>query len=408
MATFGNAADFAAIMKGTKELTTGFEQGLKALQSFTTYLKDVTLSTMLRFVEVSNPATIIRYEMALTSLSGVLGQIFNPLIEQATVFVRELATWIYNLTPTTKAILAAIAVGAIAVTTGIAAVTAAVVGLNVVLAAFNTLTGGVVLVVGVLVTAFVGLVAGGVALAGYLGYLGGAMEGIGEIFSSLWTTVKTVTGAIWGVLQPFVEAWWRLFTGLLMRLSPIWESLKNVWAGWLTLMQLLGPETKSLAAMYENTLGPALRFIADVAVMVIKNTEKMIVALQQGIMVAKTLKELSEGGALLGMSQEEILRAVRLDLEIFERRRKAMKEAMEGKEEKTPAPLFGGAPKFGDIAAAKQEFQIAALRMGAASPEARAEKQRDDQRKEQQETNKKLDQLVDWLMRHGMPGGGLR
>lgn len=157
-------------------------------------------------VAAFNPAAVKRWELTVRDLHAVFGEIFLPILEKATIVVRALADGVNSLSPSTKTMIAALAVAAISMAT-MTAITAAF------SAAVATATGGLSLAIGAVVGGIsaLGMGAGTVALTmeefqDTIRELGAEftklLDELGPVFVDL---VKVLTPAIKELIHATVE-----------------------------------------------------------------------------------------------------------------------------------------------------------------------------------------------------------
>lgn len=96
----GIAAAAAAAQRGLAAFITGMEGVLESLgQQFT------------KFVSLSSPSTVIRFNLALRDTQAVIGQILTPVVERFTQIIRKLGDALASLSDPTKSMLGGLAAG---------------------------------------------------------------------------------------------------------------------------------------------------------------------------------------------------------------------------------------------------------------------------------------------------------
>lgn len=123
-------------------------------------------SQIVSFVQMANPAAVIRFRFAWEDLQGTIGRLLLPVLNNLTLVIQKLADYLHAASGPAKgltAVLITIGVVTAAVTGGLMGMTGALVVLKFVLDAF---TGGISAVVGLIGAAVGALAAGGIGAVG--------------------------------------------------------------------------------------------------------------------------------------------------------------------------------------------------------------------------------------------------
>jgi hypothetical protein len=189
-------ATFRTNMLLAQESVAKFGERISGLRNIAAVAFGAISGSILATVAVSNPATFMKFEQAIRSVAGVIGQMFAPILERVTEVIQSLAGWIYSLSAGSKQAIVAVTVGVAVLAGGFLALTAAVWVVNTAMIAFNTLTGGILFIIGAVVMA-IGAFAGGVlaASAATAGW-GKVMLAVDKIMAALSVVMDTVGGVI--------------------------------------------------------------------------------------------------------------------------------------------------------------------------------------------------------------------
>ena len=345
-------------------------------------------AAMERFVAVANPAIMDQFRMATMQVSGVLGQMFAPILQSVTDGVREFATWLYNLSPAMKATIVAVSVGAAITVAAIGAVTAAVTVLGIALSVFSA---GAVLVIGVIVTeiaAFLGVM-GGAAAAGV--YFGQSMEGLKKTLYEVWGVVKVVGKAIWDSIRPSLLAVVEAAKQLWAELQPAFEAMKNAVAGAVVVFRMMRKVVADAvqALVGADGMGSAFNYVAKAITIAANAMEGFIDRTAMAIIILRKLNDLRNNPLNAGNAFEDMKAQFR---EYFEQKQK-IREDMKKKGPDDQPPLFGLQARFSGVSEAKDEFQMASLRASAGlqDPARLAAEIARQQLEEQRRTNELLE-----------------
>lgn len=194
---FGPEAGLAlSPLKGAMDsLTASISKLQTAAGTATSTLDALTASissSVGRFVELYNPAAIIRFELAVKDLNAVLGRALMPLLERFTVVIRQIGNAIAGLSPGgTKmiAVLAAVGVGLATATaaTGVffATMSGAIIGLTVLAGALGTATAIATAGISLIAGAIAGLVTAAATGAAAFGFVGSEMIALKTTFQEV-------------------------------------------------------------------------------------------------------------------------------------------------------------------------------------------------------------------------------
>lgn len=174
-----------AAERGLGSLATGVEAALSRMGA-----------QFARFVQLANPAAVIRFNQALADTQAVVGQILTPVFQKFTGAVRALGDALISLDPVTKSVLA-------------------------------------------------GLSAGG-ALAGVLGAVASALALAVGTFGGLNTVVVTLVSSVAGLLTTTGE--WKTISGALASvLRTVGQVVQSVAAPLARVVAALAPTFAALA-----------------------------------------------------------------------------------------------------------------------------------------------------------------
>lgn len=381
-----------AAMRTMRDGINKMTDALRTMSTIASVAGIISAGAIARFVAVAQPAVMDQFRLATQQVAGVLGQMFAPIVMQVTAGVRELAKWLYNLSPTAKAAIAAIAVGSVAAVTAIGAMTAAMIIFG---AVTNLATGGLAIVLGVIVGAIAataGALGAGAGAAAYFGY---QFKEIKDALWQAWSVIKQIGSAVWSVLSPLWEAAKKAWSAFKEAMIPAFLAAKDAAASLVAAFQSLTPDAKGLADIIGEGLAAAARFAASAFEVVARAIETVIDKTMKAIITMKELADAARTGRLMDLEGTmKIIDALHRQYDIRKKnaREEMGKERGKGKE----PPMFGMQARFSGIAEAKDEFQMASLRASAGlqKPEERAANAAEQQVREQQQTNAWLEQLA--------------
>lgn len=210
MGTLGTAAE--------KTATTLAKSGV-ALNAFGDVFTKVigAMGTQLtRFVQLANPAVVMRFNMALDNAMSAMGRVFVPVLERFTLIVQKLGNAIESLNPQTKQLLGGLAAGS---------------GLAGALGAVATAGALVVKVLGGWVTAVVALVGAfaGIVMTMSSGkQIAAAFDGVLKQFGAMMETVaKAIVPIAASTIVPVLERVGKL----LAESAVMWQQLFGALSG---------------------------------------------------------------------------------------------------------------------------------------------------------------------------------
>lgn len=146
-----------------------------------------------------DPSAVKRWELTVRDLHAVFGDIFRPVLERANVVVRALADGIESLSPSTKTMVAAIAVAGVSMAT-MTALTAAF------SAAVATATGGLSLAIGAVVGAIAGVGAGVGTMALTMEEFKGTIRELAAAGSAVMDVLGKMAADLVKQMQPSIRA----------------------------------------------------------------------------------------------------------------------------------------------------------------------------------------------------------
>lgn len=167
-----------------------------------------------RFVELTNPAALIQFNLAVRDMQAVIGQMMVPILNHAKQVIRAFADQLVNLSPFAKAGIAAF--GALAVSLTVAAAASMV--LSTVLNLFTGGLGGLIPKLIGVVAAFLLMGEGGKALQGFMTAFGQVMEAVGTVITAALKPILSIVTTLMPVIMGAVKA----VVGIIaMALTPV-------------------------------------------------------------------------------------------------------------------------------------------------------------------------------------------
>lgn len=149
---------------------------------------------------LASPAMFQQFSLAMRDLGAVVGQMLLPVFDLLIKVIRGVADWIVNLSPATKSLVTALAFLAL----GFGVTTVAVYALVAAFTALNTVSGGILIVIGAVVTALAGLA-----------YWFTQTESGGSAMASVWEALKPVWTSLNVLLAAGSEAFGQLATAMM-------------------------------------------------------------------------------------------------------------------------------------------------------------------------------------------------
>lgn len=166
----------------------------------------VAIGAVLATSAAADPGAVRIFTFEVQNLAAAFGTILMPILNAATAIIVRLNAWITNLSPAAKAVIVAI----IAMTIVLGLLVFAINKVNAALVVFNGLTGGILLIIGLIVSLIVGIAASSNAAGGSLGRLGGIAQRIGKFFELVFSKLVVIFEAI----VFMVGEWWKLMEGM--------------------------------------------------------------------------------------------------------------------------------------------------------------------------------------------------
>lgn len=247
-----------------------------------------------RFVQLYNPAAVIRFELALKDLHAVVGRALLPVMEKFTVVLRTIGDAVAGLSPAGNkmiAVLAAVGVGLAAATaaTGVffATMSGAIVGLTVLAGALGTATAIATAGISLIFGAVAGLITAFATGAAAFGFVGSEFSALKATFQQL---AQIATAAF--------EAISRRFDALMEALRPLRDAL-----GELALAQFEEFTTAVIVMMDALALSvELLRPQIMLATMLIQNMTTTIRALTTAVRYFLGIETGGKPGSSEGMA----------------------------------------------------------------------------------------------------------
>lgn len=147
-----------------------------------------------RFVEKASPITIMRWQQATSDLQAVIGKALVPVLERVTSMVRVLADTFVSLSPQAKQLATGLGIGA-----GVGGAISALITAG---SLFIKVFGGIPVLIGTLVGAFVGVAATMSSGKAIFAAFGGVMKALSSVVEALATVLLPVLEV---VLVPILD-----------------------------------------------------------------------------------------------------------------------------------------------------------------------------------------------------------
>lgn len=162
----------------------------------------VAIAAIISLSAAADPGAFQQFKLALLDVGAAVGTILVPILNIFTTVLMRVNAWITNLSPAARAVIGVI----VGLTVVVGLLTFAWGKLNAALVVFNSLTGGVLLIIGLIVAFLVGIAASSGKAEGSVSRLGAVMAKIGKVFEIVISKVIVVFEAI----IYMIGEWWAL------------------------------------------------------------------------------------------------------------------------------------------------------------------------------------------------------
>ncbi len=226
-------------------------------------------SSMMGMVDLFSPGTMRIYNMEVQNLGAAMGSILRPVVQALIPLLQQVNTWLTNLTPTTKAIMAAMAMGAAAiatfgsawsmlaplVTSAIGVIQTAIGALSVEMGVLDVESGGILPLLGLVATALVGCGGAAAFAEGGLGGIGDVLEALTTAFEPIVDVAGVVVKALADALVPVVK----ILADNLKSLAPLLQLIGALVISQSAPFVMLAKLFAAVANVLETVLAPVFK-----------------------------------------------------------------------------------------------------------------------------------------------------
>jgi phage-related protein len=252
---------FEGVAKKVDVLAASFNKAQSVIENFANIFGkviDAMGNQLAKFVQLANPAVVMRFNMAVQNAMSALGRVFTPALEKFTAVVQRLGNAIESLSPAAKSLISSFAVGA-----GLAGVFAAVAASAALLVRVcGILYPGLALVT----TVFAGLMATTSSGGQILGALNGILKQVGAAFEGIAKALIPVAASTAGPLLESIGKAIGAVAGVLGRtLAALAPGLAAVGSVFASVVGVVAELTRAITPLLEVILAPLASLISLVA-----------------------------------------------------------------------------------------------------------------------------------------------
>lgn len=335
-------------------------EAVRGLGTIFTAVGAVSTAAILGMVSVSNPGVYYQWTMAMTQLSGVIGGMFMPVIQTVIPLIRQFNDWMWNLPATSRAVIATFGIASVVIVTGLGAITTAIIVTNVALTVFNSLMGGILLIIGGAVTAMVALGAAATIVGASYGFLGDAAKRFGTMMDEVWGKAGQMVAVAWEhMIKPAMDNFAAVLSEFGKYAWMMWPPIEDAFASIMAATHVLADDMGATLVGAAEQIAIAFRLVADAISFVIDFAMKAMLVIQT--LMKKNIADLIFDPAAVFDEIEKKLAA-------HEKHKKEIKKELNKppeRKEKAKAPEFGQQSVMSGISEAKELFWKASMQASA-------------------------------------------